>query len=98
MTPTWNDRVLTCDGLTGRISFIWPALHSAQRDGGEVHQSNPSIHQSAFYYRVSFGIPSPYLDHWAVYRQHEVTLLPSPPSSIAPRAKEDKPSTTTTNP
>jgi hypothetical protein len=24
---------------------------------------------------VSFGIPSPYFDHWAVYRQHEVTVI-----------------------
>jgi hypothetical protein len=74
LSPTWNSRVRTCDNLLGRISFIWPALHSAQRDGGELRTLNPQP-STRLYFRVSFGIPSPYFDHWAVYRQHEVTLL-----------------------
>jgi hypothetical protein len=57
--PTWQDRVRTCDNLLGRISFVW-----------ELHPPCSRV-----YFRVSFGIPSPYFDHWAVYRQHEVTVI-----------------------
>jgi hypothetical protein len=62
--PTWQDRVRTCDNLLGRISFVW-----------EVRVSRFKVQGSKFYFRVSFGIPSPYFDHWAVYRQHEVTVI-----------------------
>lgn len=62
--PTWNSRVRTCDGLTGRISFVW-----------RVHQPSTINHQR-FYYRVSFPPGSPYFDDWTVYRQFEVTLIP----------------------
>jgi hypothetical protein len=61
-TATWNNRVRTCDNLLGRISFVWP-----------VAQTSRSV--CRVYFRVSFGIPSPYFDHWAVYRQHEVTII-----------------------
>lgn len=61
--PTWNDRVITCDGLHGRISFVWKPF------------SPLSTLHSPLFYRVSFPPRSPYFDDWAVYRQQEVTVL-----------------------
>jgi hypothetical protein len=69
--PAWNSRVRTCDNLIGRISFIWKIKPDAKRQNVSAFSLQPS----AFFYRVSFGIPSPYFDHWAVYRQHEVTVI-----------------------
>jgi hypothetical protein len=72
--PTWNSRVRTCDNLIGRVSFIWK-VKGAPASGPARPSTLNSQPSTRFYYRVSFGIPSPYFDHWAVYRQHEVTVI-----------------------
>jgi hypothetical protein len=82
--PAWNSRVRTCDNLIGRINFIWkvkgaPASGPARPSTLNLHpvELQPVFHgaRPSTYFRVSFGIPSPYFDHWAVYRQHEVTVI-----------------------
>lgn len=71
--PTWNDKVTTCDALTGRISFVWKS-----------HQLSTINPQLSLYYRVSFPPGSPYFDDWAVYRQTEVTLLNPVAAGVSP--------------
>ena len=54
--PDFQEPVITCDSLRGRVSMIWP------KDG---HR----------FYRIVFPPGSPYVDDWAVYREHELTKM-----------------------
>jgi len=65
--PTWNDRVTTCDNLSGRISFVWTT------------KPNTPDAKSKTYYRISFPPGSPYFDDWAVYRESEITIIKKKP-------------------
>ena len=65
MTPPLfkeGDRVTACDCLmTGRISRVW--------------KSQPSTLNPQLFYRVQFPPRSPFIDDWAVYREHELAEI-----------------------
>jgi hypothetical protein len=61
MNPTWSSRVAVPDcPLIGRVSFVWKVGQASTR---------------TVFFRVSFPIPSPFIDDWAVYRAHEVRVV-----------------------
>lgn len=39
---------------------------------------------AGYYYRVQFGIPSPYPENWAIFRHHELHPQPAPTPKLQP--------------